>query len=303
MDLKKYIKHPSNFLLYLSTQGLFPFLTDKRFLEKKFKNTFGYPIHWKSPKTFNEKLQWLKLYDRKPDYIRMVDKFEVKKFVADIIGDEYIIPTLGVWNAFDEIDFSKLPNQFVLKCTHDSGGIVICNNKKLFNIKAAKRKIDKSLKRNYYYVGREWPYKDVPRKILAEPYLVDETGKELKDYKYMCFNGTVQCSFVCSERFSKDGLKVTFFDNKWNRMPFIRHYPASSTEIPKPHNHEEMIKLAEKLSKDIPFARIDFYEINGKTYFGEITLYPGSGFEEFTPSEWDKTLGNWIVLPKVENLL
>lgn len=269
---------------------------DKTYLSLKYKYKMGCFLNLNNPQTFNEKLQWLKLYDRKPEYTTMVDKYAVKKYVADIIGEEYIIPTLGVWNHFDEIDFDKLPNKFVLKCTHDSGGLVICKDKDKLDLKVARQKIEKPLKQNYYWSGREWPYKDVKPRIIAEPYMEDSKAHELIDYKFMCFNGKVRCSFTCSERFSKDGLKVTFFDKDWNVMPFERHYHVSKNPPKKPINYDKMIQFSEQLSKGIPFVRVDFYEINGQLYFGELTFYPGGGFEEFTPEEWDYKLGDFLKL-------
>lgn len=267
------------------------FLPDELYLKLQYRAKLDKKLNLKNPKTFNEKLQWLKLYDRKPEYTIMVDKYLAKKYVADKIGEEYIIPTLGVWDSVDEIDFDLLPNQFVLKCNHNSGlGMCICKDKSKLDIAEVRRALANGLKQDYYHIGREWPYKDVPRKIIAEKYM----GDSLNDYKLMCFDGKIKCSFVCSDR--SENLKVTFFDNDWNRMPFIRHYPASDNKIPKPINFDQMIELAEILSKDIPFLRVDFYEIDGKIYFGELTFYPGCGYEEFTPEEWDERLGSWIKL-------
>ena len=277
---------------------IFHYLPDSLYLRYVYWRVMGVPLHLKNPQTFNEKLQWLKLYDRNPLYTTLVDKYAVKKWVADKIGEQYIIPTLGVWNHFDEIDFDKLPNQFVLKATHDSGGLVICRNKKTFDKQAAREKLEKSLKNNFYYMGREWPYKNVPARIIAEKYMEDNaSAQELNDFKLMCFNGQVKCSFVCTERSTKSGLKVTFYDTNWQEMPFERHYPRSKTPIAKPLSYDEMVELAEKLSKDIPFVRVDFYSVQGKVYFGEMTFYPGSGLEEFTPSEWDKKIGDYLLLP------
>lgn len=271
--------------------------TDEKYLYHKFKTRIGRYPELVNPKTFNEKLQWLKLHDRKDIYTMMVDKYEVKKYISEKIGKEYVIPTLGIWNDFDDINFDTLPNQFVLKTTHDSGGVVVCTDKNRFNKKYARNKLMYSLKNNFYKCGREWPYKNVKPRIIAEEYLKDNKQDELIDYKLMCFNGKVKVSFVCNNRFSKDGLNVTFYDNDWNRMPFERHYPASKTEINKPASFNEMIRLAEKLSENIPFVRVDFYEVNGKIYFGELTFFPGSGMEEFTPEIWDYKLGDWLDLP------
>lgn len=269
----------------------------KWYLKWQFKKCVGYQLNLDNPQTFNEKLQWLKLHDRNPLYTKMVDKYEAKKYVANIIGEEYIIPTLGVWNNFDEIDFDDLPAQFVLKCTHDSGSVVICPDKKRLNKEAARKKLSWGLRHNFYYHGGfEWPYKNVKPRIIAEKFMVDEYRSELIDYKLMCFNGKVRCSFTCTRREKKDELRVTFYDRTWKKLPFERHYPAEDMALPKPDKYEEMIQLAEKIASNLRFARIDFYEINNNIYFGEITFYPGDGFEEFSTMEWDMKMGNYLKL-------
>ena len=293
--ITKYIKKPKLIIIYLINKSFF--LPDKLYLRWKFKLIMGYKLNLKNPKTFNEKLQWLKLYDRNPEYIKMVDKYEVREYIKEKIGEEYLIPLIGVYDKFDDIDFNKLPNQFVIKCNHDSGGLVICKDKNKLNISMARKKINKSLKRNYYYSGREWPYKNVKPKILIEKYMEDKAARELIDYKFMCFDGKPQLSFTCSERYD-DGLKVTFFDFNWNKLPFERYYPSSDKKIVKPINYDLMLKFSKILSDNIPFVRVDWYEINGKLYFGELTFYPGSGFEEFNPSEWDEKIGDMLILPK-----
>lgn len=273
--------------------------TDKVFLKLKYYLIFNKNLNLKKPQSYNEKLQWLKLNDHNPLYTKLVDKYAVKNYVKEKIGKEYIIPTIGVWKSPDEIDFSQLPNKFVIKCNHNSGqGLTICTNKADLDIEKLKEKLRKALNNDYYLQSREWPYKNVERKIIAEQYLEDTTAEEgdLKDYKLMCFNGKVKCSFVCSER--KTNLKVTFFDKEWNRLPFERHYPQSTKKIEKPINYERMIQLAEILATGIPFVRVDFYEVKGQIYFGEMTFFPGAGFEEFTPDEWDYTLGSWIDINK-----
>ena len=297
-QIGQFVSNKSFRFSILTKYGFFNHWSDEKFLKQKFKSVFGYELDLQNPQTFNEKIQWLKLHDRNSLYTLLVDKYEVKKYVARIIGNEYIIPTLGVWDKFEDIDFDKLPNRFVLKCTHDSGGVVICRDKMSLDYQAARKKIISSLKCNYFWKGREWPYKNVKPRIIAEKYIEDEahdTGPN--DFKFMCFNGNVKCSFVCSERFSSEGIKVTFYDRNWKKMPFERHYPCSKTSLKKPINYDEMIEIAEKLSTNIPFVRVDFYSIQNKIYFGEMTFYPGSGMEEFTPSKWDKALGEWIVLP------
>lgn len=297
--IKKYINNfmsdPLLRMGYLNKVGFYNWMSDEKYLKKKFRLAVGQELNLENPRTFNEKLQWLKLYDHNPEYIKMVDKYEVKKYVADKIGAEYIISNLGIWDKFKKIDFEILPNQFVLKCTHDSGGVIICKDKSRFDIKDARRKMNKCLRRNYYWGGREWPYKNVKPRILAEQYLENAVC----DYKMLCFNGKVNCSFTCTERFSECGLKVTFFDRDWNRMPFDRHYPSSQKIIEKPKQYEQMIILAEKLAEGIPFVRIDFYETDKRLYFGEMTFYPGSGFEEFIPETADFMLGEWLGIPEI----
>lgn len=208
----------------------------------------------------------------------------------------YIIPTIGVWDRVDDIDFDSLPDQFVLKCTHDSGGLVICKDKSKLDIEAAKKKLRKCLRTDYYSTSKEWPYKNVKRRIIAEKYMEPSDG-EMVDYKIMCFNGVPRMIFTCTDR-ELGELKVTFFDTHWNEMPFTRHYPKSSKTIKRPSQLTSMLELAEKLCNEIPFVRVDFYEIDNKIYFGEMTFFPGGGFEEFDPEEWDYTLGSWIKLPE-----
>ncbi|MCI8403201.1 MAG: glycosyl transferase [Lachnospiraceae bacterium] len=282
-----------NYIVHLGvTNGL----SDETYLKITYRIKIGNKLNLEKPETFNEKIQWLKIHDRNPIYTTMVDKVEVKKYISDKIGEKYIIPTLGVWEEFSQIDWEALPERFILKCSHDSGSVVICEDKKNFDITKAGKKLKKKLSKNAFYWGREWPYKDVKPRIIAEEYL-SENANELKDYKFMCFNGKVKCSFVTSERFSESGLKVTFFDRDWNVMPFERHYPKSEKKIECPQKYDEMVRLAEILSEGIPFVRVDFYEVNGNIYFGELTFSPGCGFEEFTPQKWDSILGSWITLP------
>ena len=271
------------------------YIPDKLYLKWQFKKIMGKPLNLTPPKTFNEKLQWLKLYDRNPLYTQMVDKYEVRKYVSKIIGDEYLIPLLGVWDNFEEIEFDMLPKQFVLKTTHDSGGIVICKDKNDFDIKAAKRKIKRSLIRNYYKQWREWPYKNVKPKVVAEKYMVDESMYELKDYKMFCFNGTPKMIQVDYNRYTSH--KKNLYDTDWNYMPISYNYPTDSNiSIKKPVRLNDMLDLATTLSKDIPYIRVDFYSIDDKLYFGELTFFPATGMGKFSPEEWDYTFGSWINL-------
>lgn len=267
---------------------------DREFLSTQFRKKVGYDLNIDKPMTFNEKLQWLKLFDHSDKYTTMVDKYSVKKYITEKVGNKYVIPTLGVWEHFDDINFEKLPDKFVLKCTHDSGSAVLVDDKYTFKYEEAKQKLELALSINYYWLGREWPYKNVPRRIIAEKYMGSQY--DMVDYKFFCFHGNPKLAFTCTERFSGDGLKVTFFDLNWNRLDFERHYPSSAKEISKPQNLDLMIELAGKLSEGIPFVRVDFYEIEGQVYFGEMTFFPGGGMEEFRPVEWDYILGGWIKL-------
>lgn len=253
----------------------------------------------KNPQTFNEKLQWLKLYDRRPEYTKMVDKYAVKRYIADIIGEEYLIPTLGVWNAFDDIDFDKLPNQFVLKCTHDSHSIIICKDKSNFDIRAARVKIEKALKRNFYYYGREWPYKNVPARIIAEKYMKDAHSEDLRDYKFFCFNGEVKFLYLSEGLDNPETGKISYVSLNWEPLSFCRDDYKPFSRLPdKPQNLDQMIKFAAMLSKGIPHIRVDFYEINNQIYFGELTLYSGSGLTMFNPPSADLEIGKLLKLPQ-----
>lgn len=277
--------------------GVLNALQDRKYISLMYRIHVGKQLNLEKPVGFNEKLQWLKLYDHNPRYIELVDKYKVKNIVADLIGEEYIIPTIGIWDSVEDIDFEELPEQFVIKCTHDSGSVFVCTDKKNFDINKAKNKLSKALRRNLFYWGREWPYKSVEPKIIAEKYLSNSSGYELIDYKFMCFNGEVKCLFTVTNRFSQKEMHVTFYDLDWNIMPFKRHYNTDNIPIEKPKSFDTMVELSLKLCKDIPFARIDWYDVDGKPFFGEITLYPGNGVEEFEPDKWDDILGSWITLP------
>jgi hypothetical protein len=267
------------------------------YLKMQYRLRCKKTLNLKQPKTFNEKIQWLKLYDRKPEYTRMVDKYEVRRYISDTIGEEYLIPLLGIWDKPDDIDFGKLPDRFVLKCSHDSGSVVICKNKNKFDITGAKKKLDGFLKRKYYYHGREYPYKNIKGRIIAEKYMVDESGVELKDYKLQCFNGEPKIIQVDFDRFSEKH-KRNFYSLDWVYQPFSLLYPTYPEKIiPKPQSLGLMLSLAKELSQGIPYVRVDFYSIEKKIYFGELTFYHGSGYEKFDPPEWDSILGSWINTP------
>ena len=286
----------SNNLIKNISYKFFNLLPDKFFIQLKFFKNFHRFPNLKNPKTFNEKLQWLKLYDRNPYYTKLVDKYEVKKIVADIIGEEYIIPTLGIWDNANDIDFDSLPNKFVLKATHDSGRVIICKDKDKLDKEWAKKEMSKSLERNFYALTREWPYKDVPRRIIAEAFIEDPSG-DLKDYKFFCFNGKVEFFKIDFDRFVKH--KANYYNLKWEIQGFEEIVcPNDKTQQhQQPQNFNKMVEFAEKLSKGLPFSRIDFYNANGKIYFGETTFFPNSGMGKFNPAEADIELGEMLKLP------
>lgn len=303
-NIKKILRRPS--LICIVLLNLFaPIFPDKLFLKLKYRLIMGRNIDFNDPQTFNEKLQWLKLYDRKPEYTVMVDKYKVKEYVERIIGKEIVIPTYGVWNKFEEIDFDKLPNQFVLKCTHDSGGVVVCKDKAKFNNKLAIKKIKRSFKTNYYYKTIEWPYKNIPKKIIAEQYLSDSTEYNrggLTDYKFYCFNGKAYKVMLCLDR-DKGDTKFYSFDKKWNLLRHNKRGLAAPENftLPKPPQMDKMFEIAELLSKDIPFVRVDLYFVNNQIYFGELTFYPDSGFDFNILPNIDLLYGSMIDLPSIKS--
>lgn len=275
-------------------------IPDSIFLKHRFKKEMGYSLNLRSPKTFDEKLQWLKLYNRNPLYTALVDKYAVKQWVAEKIGAEYVIPTLGVWDHFEDIDFSKLPNQFVLKCTHDSGGLVICKDKGLFDISAAHTKLQKSLKKNFYYQSREWPYKNVPPRIIAERYMEDTQDEELRDYKFYTFNGVPKFLLLATNRQSGTcPLSFDYYDMDFNHLPLTNHWHPNNELNPpkKPKNFEKMIHLAHVLAEGIPHVRVDFYDVDGQVYFGEMTFFDQGGFLKLHPESWETEWGDLIKLP------
>lgn len=295
-NIKPFVLSKNFRFMSLHRMGVFDDMPDKEYLEKLWKAVMGYRLDLEHPTTFNEKIQWLKLYDRNPLYHTLVDKVAVKDWVAEKIGEQYIIPTLGVWNDPDDIDFDSLPNQFVLKCNHNSGkGMYICKDKTQLDVEKVKSDLREGLAQNYFLPYREWAYKGVEPLILAEKFIPSISG-DLADYKLMVFNGEVKCLFTCTERFSDDGLKVTFFDRNWNIMNFERTYPASKKIIQRPNSLEKMIELAEELAKGIRFVRVDFYESENKPLFGELTLYPGTGLEKFNDIKYDQMIGSWLEL-------
>ncbi|MGM9549912.1 MAG: ATP-grasp fold amidoligase family protein [Faecousia sp.] len=251
---------------------------------------FGVYPDLEHPKTYNEKLNWLKLHDRQPQYTDIVDKYTVKKYISGIIGEEYVAPTLGVWDRFEDIDFDALPNQFVLKCTHDSGGLVICRDKSKLNKAKARRKINSSLKRNYYWTAREWPYKNVKPRIIAEPYLEDTRYGELRDYKFYVFDGVVDSVMVCKDR-QKGRTKYYYFDRNWNRLYYQRDDLEFQDDIERPEHFDKMLDIAQRLSCDFSHIRVDLYSVNGTIYFSELTLYDEAGFGTDISEETNRMWG------------
>ena len=292
-----YLKKPEEFFLGILTH-FGTWLPDALYLKIMFRLKMGYSLNLKAPKTFNEKLQWLKLYNRKSEYTKMVDKYEAKKVAEEILGKEYVIPTLGVWDRFEDIDFSTLPDRFVLKTTNGGGGsgVVICRDKKNLDKASAAERLNASLEASIYKHLKEWPYKDVKPRILAEKFMVDESG-ELRDYKFYCFNGEPKVFLVASERFSGHRTYFDYFDMDGNHLPFTQGGQNNPVIPTLPSTFEEMKKIAKKLSQGIPHVRIDLYSVDEKVYFGEFTFFDSSGFEKFTPKEWDGIFGSWVVLP------
>lgn len=291
--IKYYLKAPSKLFIRVGRNSFLRLLSDEKYLKLLFKSKLGYPLNLDNPQTFNEKLNWLKIHDRNPLYTTMVDKYEAKKYVASIIGDEYIIPTLGVWDRFEGIDFNKLPEQFVLKCTHGSGGSVIVRDKSKLNVEFVRKELNRSLKTNYYLLGREWPYKNVIPRIIAEKYIEDENG-ELNDYKFFCFGGKARFFKIDFDRFIEH--HANYYDVDGNLLPFgeSAYPPIPTRNLTIPKNLKKMIELAEKLSQGMRFLRVDLFEIKGQIFFGELTFYPISGCGKYTDEKWDKKIGDML---------
>ncbi len=296
-SLSNYIRNPKMLgIALLSHFGTW--LPDSLYLKIMFRLKMGHRLDLKNPSTFNEKLQWLKLYNRKPEYTRMVDKSEAKIVAENILGKGYVIPTLGVWDKFEDIDFSSLPDRFVLKTTNGGGGggVIICRDKTKLNSVSAAEQLNSSLKANIYRHLKEWPYKNVKPRILAEQFMVDESG-ELRDYKFYCFNGEPKVFLVASERFSGHRTYFDYFDMEGNHLPFTQGGTNNPVTPALPSTFEEMKQVAKKLSHGLPHVRIDLYSVDKKVYFGEFTFFDSSGFEKFTPEKWDNIFGEWLILP------
>lgn len=294
--LIKGIKHPEWVFGVILRRCFARFMDDRTFIKWEYLSGMRKFPNIENPTTYNEKLQWLKLNDIHPEYGKLVCKYDAKEYVRGVLGDDVIIPTLGIWDKFEDIDFDKLPNQFVLKTTHDSGGVVVVKDKKKINLSKVRAKIMKSYNHDYFLEHREYPYKFVKPRIIAEKYMVDESGKELKDYKFFCFDGEVKMLLIATERSTGD-LKSDFFDSDFNHLPFTHGHQNAKKEIKKPAGFEKMKEIAAILSKGFPHIRVDLYDINGHIYFGELTFFSSSGNVPFEPEEWDYKIGEWLKLP------
>lgn len=294
----KYILDGRYRFIINSRYGFHNNMPDETFLKRMFEAKLGYQLNLDNPKTYNEKLQWLKLFDRNPNYTTMVDKYEVKKYVADKLDEAYIIPTIGVWEDVDEISWDSLPNQFVIKCTHDSGGSIVCKDKEKLNFDSAKKILKKCMETDYYIRSREWPYKNVKHRIIAEKYMEDELTHELRDYKVMCFNGEPKLIELHKGRFTGSHTQ-DFYNTSWERQSISQSgEPLSDKLEPKPEQLDEILDLSRVLASGIPHIRVDWYIVNNQVYFGELTFFDASGFEPFDNIEDDIMLGSWIALPK-----
>jgi len=296
--IKTFLDNPSYFLTSPAAKGYLDWIPDKIYLKMLYRAKLGKKCNIDKPQSYNEKLQWIKLHDRKAEYSQMVDKWEVRTYIAKLFGEEVLIPCYGVYNSWEEIDFDSLPEEFVIKCTHDSGSIVICRDKQTWNKEEAEIKIKSALKRNYYKAYREWPYKSVKPRIIIEKYMVDEASDDLIDYKIMCFNGKAKVIEVHENRFSNDKEHTqTFYNEKWEKLEIVQHgLEPVKAEREKPSFLDEMVEKSEIIGADMYHVRVDWYIINGKIYFGEITFFDGSGLEFFPNPEHDRYLGDLIKL-------
>lgn len=293
----KLLRNPCVFIIGLDNNGLIKWMSDSMFAKISFRGMLGQRLHLDNPVTFNEKLQWLKVYDHQPEYSLWVDKLKAKKIVGDLIGEEYVVPYYGEWKHADEIEFDALPDKFVLKCNHDQGSVILVNDKTQLNREKTISILNRKLKHNAYYGTREYPYKNIEPKVFAEAYL----GGDIIDYKFYCFNGEPMFLY-CGQGLTTDhSLKIDFYDLNWNLMPFYRTDYHRLGLIEKPENLSTMIQISRQLSKNVPFVRIDLFEVKRKVYFSEFTLCPASGFMPFVPKEYDRIIGDWLELPQKPN--
>ena len=303
---KRFLTDPVWRFRYLAEAGFYDKTEDEKYLIKKYELLMHTPLHLHPPVSFNEKLQWLKLYDRKPEYSIFVDKYRVREYIQGVLGEEYLIPLIAVYDNPDQIDFDVLPEQFVLKCNHNSGlGACICRDKRKLDCESVRKQLWKGYKENYYLVNREWPYKDVPRKIICEKYMTvdkaaDESGqpKGLIDYKFYCFNGEPRYLYVSQGLENHATARMSFLTLDWQFADFGRDDYMPLLELPqKPVHLEEMIQIARRLSRGTTFLRVDLYEINERIFFGELTFSPCAGMMPFNPPEADVRVGKELILP------
>lgn len=299
--IKKGFKNPYLLLMHLGRQWPWRHLiSDKQFVSLFYRAYHHRPLNLTNPQTFNEKLQWLKLYDRKEEYTQLTDKYLVRQYVKEKIGEQYLVPLLAVWDRPEDINFSKLPNQFVLKCNHDSHSVVICRDKETLDKKAAIKKLLKAFNTQYFWKGREHNYKNIQRKIIAEKYITDQNSDELTDYKYFCFNGIPYFVQVDSNRFTNHTRN--FYDIDWNFINVEYGCKNNPFKIdPKPKAHEKILQLASILAAGIPHVRVDFYVLENHIYFGELTFHHGGGGMMVSPQEYDQLWGSYLVLPNKNN--
>lgn len=297
--IKAFIDNPVYFITSPAAKGMLNWVPDALYLKMLYKASVHRKLNLKHPECYNEKLQWLKINDRKPEYARMVDKYEVRTYIKELLGEEYLIPCLGIYDSVDDIDITGLPRQFVMKCTHDSGSVEICTDKGTFDFEAAKSRLISACRRNYYDTYREWPYKDVRPRIIVEQYMQDEETKDLRDYKIMCFNGKALVIETHENRFTEGKEHTqTFYDRDWHILDLVQVGLNPVKEAgARPRKLDELIRLSELIAKDMYHARVDWYIINGQIYFGEITFYDGSGFDSFATLEMERWLGSLIKLP------
>lgn len=290
------VKTPQKLLLPAGQNGLLKFLPDKVYLKAVFKAETGYTLDLDHPKTYNEKLQWIKLYDRKPEYIAYADKYLVRDYIAKKLGEKYLVPLIGVYKKTEDIHWDELPNRFVLKCNHASGTNIICKNKNELDFFAVEKQLNSWLKKNAFWGAREWCYKNIEPCIICEEFIETQDGNTPDDYKFMCFNGDPRLIQVHHDRYGDHTLD--YYTPEWKKADLQRiDADISARDVEKPDKLEEMLFIARELSKDMYYARIDLYYIKEKIYFGEITLYPTGGFSTFTRYEDDLLLGSYIKLP------
>lgn len=288
------LKNPKSTIRVLGDKGLFNWLPDKPYLKLVYRSETGKKLNIDNPQTFNEKLQWLKLYDRKPQYSKYVDKYDVRSYISETIGANYLVPLIDIYNSVEEIDWNLLPNKFVLKCTHGSGSNIICTDKDKLDIETSKVKLNKWMKKNWYWFGREWPYKNVKPRIVCEEFISDKDMTP-DDYKVLCFNGKAKLIEVHIDRYGAH--KQDFYDISWKKTSISQGGTVSNFTYEKPNQLKDMIQLSEKFAANMYHVRIDWFVVHDKLYFGEITFYDGSGFDPFDNKQDDDTLGSWIDLP------